>query len=114
MHWFWRAAIVVVASVLIGTVLPFRLDLWMPRPVYWMDFWITHSTNHDPDGWAWRFSTAMSYLLPTVLATLASYGLLSWFLGPVAAKDCEPRCRKCRYILRGISEPRCPECGERI
>jgi hypothetical protein len=24
------------------------------------------------------------------------------------------RCRKCGYILRGISEPRCPECGERI
>jgi hypothetical protein len=28
--------------------------------------------------------------------------------------DGEIRCRKCRYILRGISEPRCPECGERI
>ena len=26
----------------------------------------------------------------------------------------ETRCRKCRYILKGITEPRCPECGERI
>lgn len=26
----------------------------------------------------------------------------------------ETRCRKCQYILRGITEPRCPECGERI
>jgi len=26
----------------------------------------------------------------------------------------ETRCRKCRYILRGITEPRCPECGEKI
>jgi hypothetical protein len=24
------------------------------------------------------------------------------------------RCLKCGYILKGISEPRCPECGERI
>ena len=24
------------------------------------------------------------------------------------------RCRRCRYILKGISEPRCPECGEPI
>ena len=24
------------------------------------------------------------------------------------------RCRKCRYVLRGITEPRCPECGEPI
>ncbi len=28
--------------------------------------------------------------------------------------DNETRCRKCGYILRGITEPRCPECGERI
>ena len=27
-------------------------------------------------------------------------------------EDC--RCRRCGYILHGISEPRCPECGERI
>jgi len=26
----------------------------------------------------------------------------------------ETRCRKCQYILRGLSEPRCPECGEVI
>ena len=24
------------------------------------------------------------------------------------------KCRKCGYILRGIPEPRCSECGERI
>jgi len=24
------------------------------------------------------------------------------------------RCRKCGYILKGITEPRCPECGEKI
>ena len=29
-------------------------------------------------------------------------------------RDHETRCRKCGYILKGITEPRCPECGERI
>ncbi len=29
-------------------------------------------------------------------------------------RDRETRCRGCGYILRGISEPRCSECGERI
>ncbi len=24
------------------------------------------------------------------------------------------RCLKCNYILKGLTEPRCPECGERI
>ena len=28
--------------------------------------------------------------------------------------DDECRCRKCKYILRGMTEPRCPECGEQI
>ena len=34
--------------------------------------------------------------------------------GQLITLDGETRCRKCRYFLRGISEPRCPECGERI
>ena len=29
-------------------------------------------------------------------------------------QDTETRCRRCGYILRGLAEPRCPECGERI
>lgn len=28
--------------------------------------------------------------------------------------DRETRCRRCGFILRGLTEPRCPECGERI
>src|SRR5688572_6847417 len=28
--------------------------------------------------------------------------------------DGQTHCRSCDYILRGIPEPRCPECGERI
>jgi hypothetical protein len=32
----------------------------------------------------------------------------------VSSPDRETRCRKCGYILRGIREPRCSECGERI
>ncbi len=31
-----------------------------------------------------------------------------------AKDDGECRCRKCGYILKGISEPKCPECGEQI
>lgn len=34
--------------------------------------------------------------------------------GANKALDIETRCRKCKHILRGVSEPRCPECGEAI
>ena len=51
--------------------------------------------------------------MATVLSCCACVG---WVL--ITAMDArsigEPRCRKCRYILHGLSEPRCPECGEPI
>ena len=41
---------------------------------------------------------------------------LGWVLLVVLEKrrDSETRCRQCGHILRGLSEPRCPECGEKI
>ena len=31
-----------------------------------------------------------------------------------AVSDRQTRCGQCGYILKGLTEPRCPECGERI
>jgi len=39
---------------------------------------------------------------------------LIWMVVRRQSIDRETRCRKCGHILRGITEPRCPECGERI
>lgn len=39
------------------------------------------------------------------------WGLTNW---SYQRGDHETRCRKCRHILRGLSEPRCPECGQAI
>ncbi len=52
--------------------------------------------------------------VPTI-AILALPGLLAAVLIVAQRhRDPETRCRNCGYILRGIPEPRCPECGERI
>ena len=51
--------------------------------------------------------------LPMATVPVLAYGLLSWRFGP-SQRDRELRCRKCSYILRGLTEPRCPECGEGI
>ena len=48
-----------------------------------------------------------------ILVAACVYQLMTAHFGPGSAEG-ETRCRKCGYILRGISEPRCPECGERI
>ena len=41
---------------------------------------------------------------------------VGWVLLTITSfrQDEYTRCRKCRHILRGITEPRCPECGEPI
>ena len=52
------------------------------------------------------------YILPSAFTLVALVGWLVLAVGVVRGDD-ETRCRKCKYILRGISEPRCPECGER-
>jgi len=53
--------------------------------------------------------------LVPVIVGITVYGLLIRYYHPNRQfLDGETRCRKCGYILRGISEPRCPECGERI
>ncbi len=55
------------------------------------------------------------YLLSLLGASMLGLGLASMFQWMTEIRtDRETRCRKCGYILKGITEPRCPECGERI
>lgn len=52
---------------------------------------------------------------PTIMAAaFTACNCLGWVLVMYAYRrgDNETRCRKCKYILKGLSEPRCPECGE--
>jgi predicted RNA-binding Zn-ribbon protein involved in translation (DUF1610 family) len=50
--------------------------------------------------------------LPLILVAGIAY--LIYRLVRARAQNNETRCRKCGYILRGITEPRCPECGTSI
>ncbi len=50
----------------------------------------------------------------TVLAGPAAAAVLVYVLTPKERLDGHTRCGKCGYILKGLTEPRCSECGERI
>lgn len=56
---------------------------------------------------------ALQVPLGYALTFAACFGWLLVWLGE-RKRESETRCRRCGYVLRGISEPRCPECGERI
>ena len=110
LHWFWRAAIAMAAGC--------AFEVWFVARGRWDVIWhmvnaaLTGSPRFKGHDWAW-FVAATVAMLPGFLLAFATYGVLTRFLGSRTI-DLETRCRKCGYILRGITEPRCPECGEHI
>jgi hypothetical protein len=89
MHWFWRAAI----GALVGFVIAVAAGLIMG--------------SVRPGG----------VFQPTEVLVITFIYFLCFLSGTTVAvrlPSRQPRCRRCGYILRGLTEPRCPECGERI
>jgi len=63
---------------------------------------------------SWQHPLVVSFvMIPKFVSVLVVYLILSRLL-PRARRESETRCRKCGYILRGITEPRCSECGEKM
>lgn len=104
MHWFWRSTMALAAGSLFG--------LGTMTLIQWL-----MSQIQPPGGFGGRINMVAGvvslFLLPQILVMFV-YGLLTRRYYLARCADGETRCRKCGYILRGITEPRCPECGERI
>lgn len=82
-----------------------------------MLLWFQGWWNGARPGGNWYSGYMSPVVYPARWATaLTACACLGWILVTRSAErgDDETRCRKCRYILRGLSEPRCPECGTRI
>jgi uncharacterized paraquat-inducible protein A len=99
MHWFWRGAIAVVLASVV-----YRLRFLIPLHLITSASFRTYSLV---------VLVIISATIPSTVA-LACWAFLTRRFPPTPTPDGETRCRKCGYILRGISEPRCSECGEVI
>jgi ABC-type proline/glycine betaine transport system permease subunit len=102
MHWFWRAAIAILCAVATGICVFHITDVHSEGFIQ-----STHRIGRVP-------SFSLFFLFPPTIVTLLVYSIVTRLLAQCTGAGTETRCRKCGYILRGISEPRCPECGERI
>lgn len=113
MHWFWRMTI----CVCVGAALFEAFDLLYP---------VQLSVPYRPYAgapqgmgtlrvpvWLAVFGQILARDVPILVAALGIYVLLARREARQGELR-ETRCRRCGYILRGLSEPRCPECGERI
>ena len=108
--WYWRGAAaigvgslaLVVAIQVVGISSPINVVLsFLMRP---NASWISE-----------QIGIMLFYGVPTSFAAALTYGVLTEaYTNPDFEAYGETRCRECGYILRGISEPRCPECGEQI
>jgi hypothetical protein len=108
MHWFWRATIAVVAAAFSGLI--------CMQPINALGYSIASDfgriESSEPTVLMGAFfSIALQSAISGIVA-LSVFKILS--LAIPTARELETRCRKCQYILKGISEPICPECGEKI
>lgn len=107
LHWFWRAAIAVGAGFVVERVLFYvpAAGIALPPGATPTQRFMLAIRASGP------FDLVVGLLALTVPLVVYCH-LTRRYERRIAAS--ETRCRKCHYILRGITEPRCPECGERI
>ena len=79
----------------------------MPHPFFgeggWVAVW-NYVFDHGPRVW----------ILAVSWAVAAGVFWLTGYRRAAPARDGKTRCGACGYVLEGLKEPRCPECGRAI
>jgi hypothetical protein len=109
LHWLWRGMIAAAIGAICLTACIF-LDEHATDIMQHLRYALGETGLPDV---AARGISYFIWGLPPSLGAVLAYGLLTRWFGPVT-DDGETHCRKCDHILRGLSAPRCPECGEAI
>ncbi len=104
--WFSTIATVAIAACLYLIVFSWIAPAWTPVIVDWLRPWLGNLGA--------TMFTMVFFALPPILLALGAFTLLEGRRRAIRRGDDETRCRRCSHILRGLTEPRCPECGERI
>lgn len=112
MNWFWRAIIALAAGCVCNLLANNASAPLYPLAFRVYESMMSHFRDRGPSPQAGVVVFLVWGLAPMSIS-IAIYGILTWRQYKSAGLG-ETRCRRCSYILRGISEPRCPECGEKI
>ena len=83
---------------------------------WWQDYWwetanpvMRYFGNAATTRSLYMLGYAVEFTGPLVLALLVFHGM-----GDDRRAEGWTRCGKCAHILKGLTEPRCPKCGEVI
>ncbi len=98
LHWFWRSLITWFAAVVCAVLgfLVYGQSVYGFIGFYYNDYNLTTS----------MLLVASHGCIPT----LVGIGVYDWLSAPRWEGN-HTRCGRCGYILSGLQEPRCPECG---
>lgn len=111
-HWFWRGTIAATIGLAVHFVCAGFAHTGYPGDSLFLHMF-GRLQQSMTDDWAFGVVSTVFYGIPAMAAALAAYGFLTR-TGAGRQPDRELHCRRCHHILRGLSEPRCPECGEAI
>ncbi len=96
-----RAWLRIIVSVIVGGIASFALYIGGSL-VFWQG------------GGGQQRLYVVFFIFTAFLAGPTATAVLLHMLTPREVNDGHTRCGKCGYILKGLTEPRCSECGERI
>lgn len=83
---------------------PDTLPVFFTTPTGNLTYWIDCQT--------WPFATGLVEAVVGAILAILIFTALTYLFGRDRVR--ETRCRRCRELLEGLAEPRCPACGERI
>lgn len=103
LNWFWQAVVAVFGGCHAFAALVAFTSLLTGVTA------LTGVTDYPPNTTVAIFYICVVIVLPSMFLTA-----MVAVIRTRREFDSETRCRKCGQVLRAITEPRCPECGERI
>jgi len=105
--WWFRIGLPLLWLLLLAIGALTGVGLGVPFCLSFPTGYIVLPLLYNPRSWGnWPYMTAFP------IAVMAQWAVIGYVIDRIVAPPLDPRrCPRCGYDIRGLPEPRCPECG---
>lgn len=100
----------VIIAMLAGTAVAGTAGIWLEPLTFDWALWVTYQVTDDP-GIVSRVALSIKAIFMAILPAFTSAVMAVYFESCYRKHSGLTFCGSCNHILKGLSEPRCPECG---